>query len=108
MRLELEGKTVTYCTDTGYCANALALAKDADLLITECAHLPGEANPHWPHFNPATAGKLALEAKAKRLVLTHFSGDRYNTKALRAMGLREAKKVFRNTMGAKDGMEMGI
>ena len=40
-RLELDGKIVTYCTDTGYCTNALKLAHGADLLITECANLPG-------------------------------------------------------------------
>jgi len=108
MRFRLEGKTITYCTDTGYCPNALTLAKDADLLLTECSHLPGESNPSWPHFNPAAAAKLAVESGAKRLVLTHFSGDRYKTKALRAMGLREARKVFPETLGAKDGLEIEI
>ncbi len=108
MRLELEGKTVTYCTDTGYCRNALKLAAGADLLITECAHLPGEHNPGWPHFNPETAGKLALESGAKRLVLTHFSAARYHKPALRAMALRLARKVFPGTAAASDGLRLRL
>lgn len=108
MRLELEGKIITYCTDTGYCPNALKLAAGADLLITECAHLPGEHNPAWPHFNPETAGKLALNAGAKRLLLTHFSAERYNTRALRAMAVRCARKVFPKTTAASDGLALAI
>ncbi len=105
-RLDLEGKVLAYCTDTGYCPNALELARGADLLITECAHLPGETNPGWPHFNPETAGKLANEAGAKRLVLTHFSAARYTTPALRAMALRHARKVFPKTAAASDGLKI--
>jgi len=107
-RLGLEGKTVTYCTDTGYCPNALELAKGADLLITECAHLPGEHNPGWPHFNPETAGKLAAQSGARRLALTHFSAERYHKPALRSMALRLARKVFKNTIAAKDGLQIEI
>ncbi|MDP2866881.1 MAG: MBL fold metallo-hydrolase [Elusimicrobiota bacterium] len=108
MRLELEGKTITYCTDTGYCPNASKLAKGADLLITECAHAPGESNPAWPHFNPETAAKLAVEAGAKRLAITHFSADRYRTAAARAAGLKLSRKIFPEAIGAKDGMQIDI
>lgn len=103
-RLELEGKTVTYCTDTGYCPNALELARGADALITECAHLPGETNPLWPHFNPETAARLAAESGAKKLILTHFSAERYHKPDLRAMALRVTKKTFPNSLAAKDGL----
>src|SRR3989338_1614986 len=108
MRLELERKTITYCTDTGYCPNALKLAKGADLLITECAHAPGESNPAWPHFNPETAANLAVEAGAKRLAITHFSADRYRTAAARAAGLKLSRKIFPKAIGAKDGMSFKI
>lgn len=107
-RLRLEGKTVTYCTDTGYCPNALKLARGADLLITECAHAPGESNPGWPHFNPETAGRLAAEAGAGRLVMTHYSADRYRTMAARAAGVRITRKVFRRAQAAKDGLEVEV
>lgn len=103
-RLTLDGKTVTYCTDTGYCPNALALARGADLLITECAHAPGETNPRWPHFNPETAGRLAAEAGVKRLIMTHFSSDRYRSLAARAAAMKITRKVFKNAIAAKDGL----
>ncbi|OGR69952.1 MAG: MBL fold metallo-hydrolase [Elusimicrobia bacterium GWD2_63_28] len=107
-RLALDGKTVTYITDTGYCANALKLARGANLLITECAHAPGETNPGWPHFNPETAGKLAAEAGAKRLVMTHFSAERYHKPDLRAKALTLARKQFPKTAAAKDGLAIEI
>ncbi len=103
-RLKVDGKVVTYCTDTGFCPDALKLARGADALITECAHLPGETNPHWPHFNPETATRLAAEAGAKRLIMTHFSAERYHKPGLRAMALRPAKKTFSRTLPARDGL----
>jgi ribonuclease BN (tRNA processing enzyme) len=41
-RIAVENKVVTYCKDTGICDNSLYLAKDADILIHECASKPGE------------------------------------------------------------------
>ena len=108
MRLELEGKVLTYCTDTGCCPNALTLAKDSDLLITECAHGPGESNPGWPHLNPETAAGMAADSGAKLLALTHFSADRYRTAAARAAGLRLARKVFPRTTAARDELSLKL
>ncbi|NTU94360.1 MAG: ribonuclease Z, partial [Chlorobiaceae bacterium] len=54
-RFTVEGKTIVYCPDTGYCESAVALAHDADLLIAECAFRPGENSELWPHLNPETA-----------------------------------------------------
>jgi len=78
-RLELNGKVITYCTDTGVCDNAVILAKDADLLITECGLKPGEESPGWPHLNPEMAISIAKDAGAKRLALTHFGAEVYRT-----------------------------
>ena len=57
----------------------MLLAEDADLLITECSHKPGEQSPDWPHLNPEDAAEIARRAKAKRLALTHFDAGRYTT-----------------------------
>lgn len=76
-RLTIEGKTVVYCPDTGYCDSAVALAEGADLLIAECAFRPGEESAHWPHLNPESAARLARDAGAKQLVLVHFDAFRY-------------------------------
>lgn len=78
-RFDLDGKVVAYCPDTGICENAVLLAEDADLLITECSHKPGEQSPEWPHLNPEDAAEIARRAKAKRLALTHFDAGRYTT-----------------------------
>jgi ribonuclease BN (tRNA processing enzyme) len=107
-RVSAAGRTFTYITDTGYCPNALTLAKNADLLITECANLPGEYNPHWPHFNPETAAQLAADAGARRLVMTHFSAARYPTAAMRAKSVRIARKVFPRTSAARDGLTIPL
>jgi ribonuclease BN (tRNA processing enzyme) len=78
-RFDLDGKILAYCPDTGVCDNAVHLAQDADLLITECSHKPGEENPQWPHLNPQDASDIACRAGAKRLALTHFDAGRYIT-----------------------------
>jgi len=78
-RFDLDGKIVTYCPDTGVCDNAVLLAKDADLLIAECSHRPGERSPAWPHLNPKDACEIARRAGAKRLALTHFDAGRYTS-----------------------------
>ena len=57
----------------------MLLAEDADLLIAECAHLPGETSPSWPHLNPQDAAEIARRAHAKRLALTHFDAGRYTS-----------------------------
>lgn len=78
-RFELDGKTIAYCPDTGVCESAVLLGRDADLMITECSHKPGERSPAWPHLNPQDAADMARKAGAKRLALTHFDARRYTT-----------------------------
>jgi len=107
-RFELEGKTISYCTDTGYCDAAIELSKDADLLISECALAPGVTTPSWPHMNPQLAAKLAKVSGVKKLVMTHFDAAQYLTMKERAKAQAEARKVFRNSFAARDNMEMNI
>ena len=78
-RLELDGKVITYCTDTGACDNAVVLAREADLLITECGLKPGASSPDWPHLNPEDAIRIAQKAHAQRLALMHFGAEVYRT-----------------------------
>ena len=78
-RVEIDGKVIAFCTDTGVCDNAVALARDADLLITECGLKPGDSSPDWPHLNPQDAIGIAKRAKAKRLALVHFGAEVYKT-----------------------------
>jgi len=76
-RFEIEDKIIAFISDTGYSENAVELAKDSDILITECSYLPGEINENWPHLNPEIAKKIAIESNSKKLILTHFAADKY-------------------------------
>ncbi len=109
-RFELEDKTISYCTDTGPCKNLEILARDADILITECAFPPGAPHqPHWPHLSPQMAAEVAKEARAKKLALTHFDANEYDEKkAKRTDALIAARKIFRNTVAAKDGLFLSV
>ncbi len=78
-RLTLDGKVITYCTDTGVCDNAVTLARNADLLITEGGLKAGQVSPEWPHLNPENAIAIARQAHAKRLALMHFGAVVYKT-----------------------------
>lgn len=73
-----EGKVVVYSGDTDYCHNIIDLAKDADLLILECA-FPDEMRMDG-HLTPTTAGKVAHQSKAKKVVFVHMYPicDRYD------------------------------
>lgn len=108
IRIETSGKIITYCPDTGYCDNALLLAKDADFLITECAYRTGESHPEWPHLTPELAAKLALNSGAKKLVLTHFEAERYPDFASRWQAEKEARAIFPNAFASLDGMSFEI
>jgi ribonuclease BN (tRNA processing enzyme) len=107
-RIELDGKVISYCPDTGYCENAVILARNADLLIAECAYKSGQYNPNWQHLNPENAAKIANEAKAKKLALVHFDAHIYKTLGERKEAEGEAQKRFKNTFAAIDNMQIEI
>ena len=107
-RVELDGKVVTYCTDTGVCDNAVRLARDADLLITECGLKPGEESPLWPHLNPQDAIRIAREAKARRLALVHFGAEVYRTLDDRQAVQEEFGKAFPGLVVTRDELTIEI
>lgn len=65
-----DGTSIVYTGDTDYCESAVHLAADADLLVCECA-LPDGMKVSG-HLTPSLAGRIASEARAGHLVLTHF------------------------------------
>lgn len=107
-RLVIEGKTIVYCPDTGYCDSAVELAEGADLLIAECAFRPGEESEQWPHLNPESAAKLAKDAGAKQLALVHFDAFRYPDLETRQKSGYIAKKLFERTLCVEDGSFLKI
>jgi ribonuclease BN (tRNA processing enzyme) len=103
-RFELDGKTIAYCTDTGLCDGLRKLASGVDLLILECSYLSGERHVEWPHMNPEECGHIAKECDVGKLVLTHFDAGRYRTMVMRDKAGKVARRTFRRTTVAKDGL----
>jgi ribonuclease Z len=69
------GQSFALVMDTRPCAGAAELAKGTDLLVCEATYLETEAADAQAHFHMTAAGsaRLARDAGARRLVLTHFS-----------------------------------
>ena len=107
-RINLDGKIIAYCTDTGICDNSLELARDADVLIHECATKPGYYSEKWPHTNAQEAAELAARANVKQLMLFHFDPSIYKTIDDRKQAEREARKIFGNTLAAIDGTVLTV
>ncbi|MHB8907593.1 MAG: MBL fold metallo-hydrolase [Syntrophales bacterium] len=107
-RIEVDGRTIAYCSDTGYCENAVALGRSADLLITECAYKKDQFLEEWPHLNPETAARIAREAGAKRLALTHFDAEVYRSIPERKESEALAAGLFAATTAGVDGLEIAV
>ena len=108
-RFEIGGRKIAYCTDTGPCKNILKLGNDVDLLVTECSLLPGaDLQKSWPHLSPEMAARIAKQSRAKMLILDHFDANKYKDIDLRKGALKAAKKIFRNTRAARDGLVISV
>ncbi len=108
VRLNIGGKIIVYCPDTGYCENAVALSKDADLLITECAYKSGMSNELWPHLNPESALRIAEESGAKRLLLTHFDANIYKSQKERDRIKEDLNYSRKDIIISYDGMVLNV
>jgi len=101
------GRLVVFTGDTSGCESVVTAAEGADLLVHEATFGEEEKDraKETAHSTAVEAAKVALAARAKRLVLTHVSA-RYsaNAKAL----VEEARTVFSETIVAKDGMEIEV
>jgi ribonuclease Z len=100
------GRKVAYVMDTMVCANAVKLAEDADVAICESTyHSDMEAQAHeYSHMTAREAGQMASQARAKKLLLTHFSARYKNPAVLE----EDARTVFDNAQAAKDLMKIRL
>jgi len=100
------GKVVAYCTDTRPCDGAVALARDADVLVHECTFLGDREDDAElsGHSTAAQAASVALRAGVRRLIITHFS-PRYSDVAPL---LAEARTVFPATEAAEELAEYEV
>jgi ribonuclease Z len=100
------GKSVSYCLDTRPCENAVTLAREVDLLIYEATytHEFTEEARQYGHSTAGQAAVIAREAKARQLLITHFSSRYPDPRPL----LEEARAIFPATTMAEDLMEIEI
>ena len=102
-----KGKKITFVMDTEICSECYDAAKDADLLISESTYTKDltEKAKAYQHLTAEQAATIAKKSKVKQLYLTHIS-QRYEKSP--GVILKEAKKVFKNTVLAEDLMSIEI
>lgn len=72
LRLEHDGRVLTYSGDTAATPALVEAARDADVFVCEAAFDDGADNPPGHHLTGREAGEHAAAAGAERLVLTHI------------------------------------
>lgn len=94
------GDSVAVVIDTLPCKNAVDIARNANILLSESTYQEEHkelALAHH-HMTAKQAATIAKEANAKQLILTHFSARYQNLKNFEI----EAKSIFPNTYIAED------
>ena len=107
----IRGRSVVYCTDTSYTSHAVELARDCDLLVHEATFAECDADiaDDSGHSTASTAARVAAEAGAARLVLTHISA-RYGPAGSTDVSTleAEARAIFPETVAADEMMTVDI
>ncbi len=116
-RIEHEGRSVVYATDTEHYAcvdPALrALAEGADVLIYDSQYTPeeyrgdtGRSRVGWGHSTYVAGAELAKAAGVGQYVLFHHDPQRSDA------GVddleRRARELFAPSLAAREGMEIGV
>ena len=88
------GQRFAFIMDTRLCEAAFALAEGTDMLVCESTFATTESAlaREYGHLTAGQAGRIAAEAGARQLVLTHFS-QRYDTIGLQRLAA-EAAEAF--------------
>ena len=113
IRVEIDRFSVTYVTDCEHPVshlnqNVIDIAKNTDILIHDAQYTPEQLPNHkgWGHSSWKHCTEVASKAKAKKLVLFHHNPD-HGDSILEGIE-QEAKKLFENTISAREGMEIFI
>ncbi len=100
-----KGESFVYCTDTVFSEAAVSLSKNADLLVHESTFSQEDESMAYEKLHSTTimAAKTALLSNTKKLIITHLSPRYTNKNSITPSDLlKEAQKVFPNTLLAKD------
>jgi len=86
--------------DTRACNAAVELARGVDLLVCESTYISGEEDlaDQYAHLTAAQAASIAVEAGARRLVLTHYSGRHPDESVFEL----DAGRIFPDVHAARD------
>lgn len=89
VRVECDGARFAFTGDSNRDALVELFCADADLLLADCGLSSEDHTDASPHYSARLCGELARDARAKRLLLTHFN-PKYDPAAL----LAEAREAF--------------
>lgn len=103
VRVHCDGKTFVYTGDTNECAALSLFAHKADLILADAGLLSEDWTIQKPHMTPGMCARLARDAQADKLVLTHIH-PAYNVEAV----LDEAVSDFPSAMVARAGLRISI
>lgn len=111
-RIEHEGRSVVYATDTEHYACVdpalVALARDADVLIYDSQYTPEEyaGKVGWGHSTYAAGAALAEAAGVGTYVLYHHDPTRSDAGVAEVE--RRARELFRSSVAAREGMTIDL
>lgn len=94
--MECNNKKFVFSGDTSWTDAIINFATGADLLMLDAGLLERDYNAAAPHLTASQCGTVALEAGAKKLLITHFWPE-YDVKEL----LAEACRNFSNVEAVK-------
>lgn len=99
-------KKYAFCSDTVYNEAMLPLIENVDVLYHESTFLESEKKlaANTMHTTAIEAATIATKAKAKKLILGHYSTRYENINLFKT----EAKTVFENTILAEEGMQYDL
>jgi ribonuclease Z len=101
-----QGSVFAFVMDTRRCPGAIALAKNANLLVMEATYTSEHQDlaDRYLHCTSSDAAKVALAANAKKLALGHFSQRYVDTR----QHLEDALAIFPNVIVLNDLDRVGI
>lgn len=100
------GQKLAVILDTRVCENAVSLAQDADLVVSEATYTSEHEHEarEYAHMTAAQAAQMAARAGARKLVLTHFS-QRYQSAEKH---VAEAQAFFPDVQAAEDLTQISL
>jgi ribonuclease Z len=99
-------RSYVYCSDTIYDENIIPFIENTTLLYHEATFTHDKADVAKQKFHTTAkeAALIACKAKAKKLIIGHFSARYDDNLAL----LAEAREYFPNTFAAEDGLKIEV